>query len=143
VATILERAQGETIEDWFELVQREGDLMQVPLSHDLRCGHLPQIFRDLINRLRSHRILGSKEVVSIEAGRHGTDRLKQGYTAAMMVQESRILQVCIFNRLQQNLASIDFSVLLLEVMTIADEVDSQLTQAMESYVAGSLHSLSA
>jgi len=53
-----------------------------------------------------------------------------------MVQESRILQVSIFNRLQKNLACIDFSVLLVEVMTIADEVDSQLTQAMESYVAG-------
>jgi hypothetical protein len=62
----------------------------------------------------------------------------------MMVQESRILQVCIFNRLQKNLASIDFSVLLIEVMTIADEVDSQLTQAMEGYLVASLdHSRSA
>jgi CheY-like chemotaxis protein len=137
VATILERAQQDTIEEWFELVQREKNLTQIPMSQALRCGHLPQIFRDLIHRLRSPRLLGSKEVVSIDATRHGMDRLKQGYTAAMMVQESRILQVCIFNKLQQNLASIDFSVLLIEVMTIADEVDSQLTQAMESYVAGS------
>jgi CheY-like chemotaxis protein len=138
VATILERGQEETIEEWFELVQRESNLMQIPLSHDLRCGHLPQIFHDLIDRLRSHRVLGSSEVASLEAARHGIDRLNQGYTAAMMVQESRILQVCIFNRLQQNLASIDFSVLLIDVMTIADEVDSQLTQAMECYVAQSL-----
>jgi hypothetical protein len=54
----------------------------------------------------------------------------------MMVQESRILQLCLFNTLQKNLASIDFSVLLIEVMTIADEVDSQLTQAVASYVRG-------
>jgi hypothetical protein len=51
--------------------------------------------------------------------------------------------VSIVNRLQKNLGSIDFSVLLLEVMTIADEVDSQVIQAMESYVAASLeHPLS-
>jgi CheY-like chemotaxis protein len=144
VATILERGQEDTIEEWFALVQREGNLMQIPLSHDLRCGHLPQMFRDMIHRLRSHRLLGGKGVVSIDAAHHGTDRLKQGYTAAMMVQESRILQACVFNRLQKNLTSIDFSVLLLDVMIIADEVDSQLTQAMESYVAASLdHSLSA
>ncbi len=31
-----------------------------------------------------------------------------------------------------------FSVLLLGVMTIADEVDSQLSQAMESYIAESV-----
>jgi ActR/RegA family two-component response regulator len=143
VATILERSQEEIIEEWFALVEREDNLKQLHLSHDRRCGHLPQLLQDLISRLRSQRLLGSKEVASINPARHGLDRLKQGYTAAMMVQESRILQVCIFNRLQQNLASIDFSVLLIQVMTIADEVDSQLTQAMESYVAGSFdHSLS-
>ncbi len=53
----------------------------------------------------------------------------------MMVEESRLLQVCIFQTLQNNLASIDFSVLLIGVMTIADEVDSQLSQAMTSYAA--------
>jgi CheY-like chemotaxis protein len=142
VPTILERAVEDTIEDWFELVQGEGSLMRVPLSQELRCQHLPQILYDLVQRLRSPRALGDKGLVSIAAVRHGTDRQKQGYTAAMMVQESRLLQACIFNTLRKNLASIDFSVLLLEVMTIADEVDSQLAQAMESYVAASLdHSL--
>jgi hypothetical protein len=50
---------------------------------------------------------------------------RQGYSAAMMVEESRILQVCIFHTLEKNLANIDFSVLLSQVTTIADEVDSQ------------------
>jgi hypothetical protein len=57
---------------------------------------------------------------------------------SLMVEESRMLQVSIFQTLQNNLATIDFSVLLHEVMTIADEVDSQLSQAMESYIAESL-----
>jgi hypothetical protein len=56
----------------------------------------------------------------------------------MMVEESRILQVSIFETLQKNLASIDFSILLNGVMTIADEVDSQLSQAMDSYMEESL-----
>jgi hypothetical protein len=56
----------------------------------------------------------------------------------MMVEESRILQVCIFHKLEENLASIDFSVLLSQVMIIADEVDSQLRQAMECYVEESI-----
>jgi hypothetical protein len=51
-----------------------------------------------------------------------------------LVAESRMLQVSIFETLQKNLASIDFSVLLNGVMTIADEVDSQLSQAMDSYI---------
>jgi hypothetical protein len=52
----------------------------------------------------------------------------------MMVEESRMLQVSIFETLETNLASIDFSKLLRDVMTIADEVDSQLSQAMTCYV---------
>jgi hypothetical protein len=76
--------------------------------------------------------------VSDAAAEHGLNRRRQGYTAAMMVEESRMLQVTVFDTLQQNLVSIDFSVLLIGVMTIADEIDSQLSQAMDSYIAESV-----
>jgi hypothetical protein len=48
----------------------------------------------------------------------------------MIVEESRMLQVSIFNTLQNNLSKVDFDTVLLDVMTIADEVDSQLKQAV-------------
>jgi CheY-like chemotaxis protein len=138
VATILERSTDSTIQDWFRDVQAEDKLKSVPLAFDLRCAHLPQLFLDLIARLRSSHKLGTKELVSPSAHQHGLIRRTQGYTAAMMVEKSRMLQVSIFRTLQENLISIDFSILLIGVMTIADEVDSQLSQAMESYIAESL-----
>jgi hypothetical protein len=52
----------------------------------------------------------------------------------MLVQDSRIPQVTLLGALQKNLGVLDFSLLLPDVMTIADEVDSQLTQAMEGYL---------
>ena len=51
----------------------------------------------------------------------------------MIIEESRILQVSIFNTLQTNLNAVDFSLLLTDVMTIADEVDSQLKQTIVSF----------
>jgi len=51
----------------------------------------------------------------------------------MIVEESRMLQVAIFQILQNNLNRVDFSLVLLDVMTIADEVDSQLCQAMQAF----------
>jgi hypothetical protein len=42
--------------------------------------------------------------------------------------------VTLFEMLQSNVSALDFSLLLPDVMTIADEVDSQLTQAMDSYM---------
>jgi CheY-like chemotaxis protein len=137
VASILERSALSIIQDWYEHVETEESVMTISMTRELRCGHLPQVFRDLIFRLRSARELGTKELLSIAASEHGLTRRKHGYTAAMLVEESRQLQVSIFRGLQQNLANIDFSVLLIGVMTIADEIDSQLSQAMRSYVAES------
>jgi hypothetical protein len=73
-------------------------------------------------------------VFSAAATAHGRLRYKQGYTPAMLVHESRILQVTLFGTLQSNLSFLDFSLLLPDVMTIADEVDAQLTQSMDSYM---------
>jgi len=143
VATILERTAGSTIQDWFRRVQTDEKLMSVSLSFEQRCGHLPMVFSDLVYRLRSQRPIGTKELISTAAARHGANRFRQGYTAAMLVEESRMLQVSIFNTLQNNLANIDYSVLLIGVMTIADEIDFQLSQAIESYTGETLHAATA
>jgi CheY-like chemotaxis protein len=138
VATILEASIQSTIDAWFERVEKDEQLMAVSMSREHRVGHIPQILIDLVHRLRSFKSLGSRELVSGAAGEHGRFRRQQGYSAAMLVEESRMLQVSIFETLQKNLACIDFSILLNAVMTIADEVDSQLSQAMDSYMKESL-----
>jgi CheY-like chemotaxis protein len=137
VAEILERSAPKAIQEWFEIVQTNHIVMAVPLSREQRCGHLPQVFRDLVTRLLSSRRIGSNEL-SVAAAEHGVTRRKQGYTAAMMVEESRMLQVTIFDTLQRNLTKIDFSIVLIGVMTIADEIDSQLSQAVKAYIEESV-----
>ncbi len=104
----------------------------VSLSRQERSGHLPLLLADLVRRLR---LAPNAELPGSTAAReHGIMRRKQGYTVAMAVEESRILQVSIFGTLQNNLRSVDFSSVLLDVMTIADEVDSQLKQAMLGFM---------
>jgi len=65
---------------------------------------------------------------------HGKLRYLQGYTPAMLVDESRILEVTVFGMLQSNLNSLDLTLLLPDVTTIADEVDGQLTQSIDGYM---------
>ena len=57
----------------------------------------------------------------------------------MMVEESRMLQVSIFQTLQLHMEDTESGVLLLHVMAIADEVDSQLAQAMTSYITEAIY----
>jgi hypothetical protein len=126
VADILEQELNSTIREWLDLVEKEPDLVRIPLNFDERTGHLPKLLHDVIARLRLDK--GSKAPVSVAAGHHGRLRLKQGYSAAMVVDESRILQVCIFSTLHRNESRVKFSQLLPDVVTIADEVDAQLKQ---------------
>jgi DNA-binding response OmpR family regulator len=138
VAAILERSVEATIQAWYSRIKTDKKVMAINMTYEQRTCHLPQVFRDLVSRLESAKPIGSKELISEDASEHGINRRRQGYTAAMMVEESRMLQVCIFDTLQHNLATIDFSVLLVGVMTIADEIDAQLSQAMDSYIAESV-----
>jgi DNA-binding response OmpR family regulator len=132
VASILERESESTIQNWLDIVDQDAELTCIPLSRLERAGHLPKLLLDLVVRLRLDP--GMETPISQAARDHGAMRLHQGYTATMVVEESRILQVSIFSTLQRNLCGVDFSRLLLDVVTIADEVDSQLKQAMVSYV---------
>lgn len=132
VATILEQDVDVTIRRWSAFVERDAELACVRLSFRERTGYLPQLFRDLICRLRLQ--TQTTASYSTAARQHGQVRLCQGYTPAMVVEESRILEISIFNTLQYNLRSLDSSQVLHDVIVIADECDSQLRQAMLSYV---------
>jgi hypothetical protein len=135
VASVLERETQTTIANWYDRVEENAGLVDIRLSRKDRCAHLPEMFRDLVFRLRNPLPLGSRALRSSAAHSHGCLRRDQGYTAAMMVEESRMLQVSIFETLQSHIEDTESGVLLLHVMVIADEVDSQLAQAMTSYIS--------
>src|SRR5579871_3901497 len=132
VASILERETESTIADWLRRVERDGVLTRIVLSNEERGGHLRKLLRELVERVRVPRSLGTKQA-SEGAVEHGHIRRAQGYSVPMIVEESRMLQVSIFHTLQNNLSVVDFSLLLIDVMAIADEVDSQLKQTIMSF----------
>ena len=136
VGVILQRSVSSIVEDWLARAKQSRDLNCLLLSDEERTGHLPKLVEDLAVRLSKSSATSkdSDATFSAAAVAHGKLRYQQGYTPAMLVHESRILQVTIFGTLQSNLNSLDFSLLLPDVMTIADEVDAQLTQSMDSYM---------
>jgi DNA-binding response OmpR family regulator len=136
VAAILQRCTGAIVEDWLGRVKKHRKFDHLALSDKERTGYLPKLVEDLVVRLRKPNTPGeeSDSSCSEAAVAHGKMRKSQGYSPGMLVHDSRILQVTLFGTLQSNLSALDFSLLLPDVMTIADEVDSQLTQAMEGYM---------
>lgn len=133
VADILERQRDVVIKEWLALVEKESDLTSIPLTYEERTGHLPQLLHDVIRRLRLDG--GTKAPISEAASHHGDLRSKQGYTVAMAVEESRLLQVSIFSTLHRSQKHLEFNEVLPAVVTIADEVDAQLKQQMLRFMA--------
>jgi DNA-binding response OmpR family regulator len=136
VGAILSRCSELIIQDWLTRTKRSCELNHLQLSDEERTGHLPKLVEDLSTRLGKSNTAtkDSDAVFSVAAVAHGKLRYSQGYTPEMLVHESRIFQVTIFGTLQSNLNALDFSLLLPDVMAIADEVDAQLTQSMGSYM---------
>jgi len=136
VGEVLQRCVGSIVEGWLVRAKQNDKLSRLALSDAERTGHLPKLVEDIGLRLSqsSASDKDSDASSSAAATAHGELRYLQGYTPAMLVHESRILQVAIFGTLQSNLNYLDFSLLLPDVMAVADEIDSQLTQSMDGYM---------
>jgi len=133
VADILERDLDDVIQEWLIRVDKEPELTAIPLNFEDRTGHLPQLLQDVIVRLRLDD--GTKAPISQAAAHHGDLRAQQGYTVAMAVEESRLLQVSIFTMLHKSQSHLEFEKVLPAVVVIADEVDAQLKQQMLRFMA--------
>ena len=132
VAVLLERELASTIKEWLRQVKLVPDLTNIPLSDSDRTGHLPKLFDDLLCRLRLPR--DTEPRISITASAHGRLRFAQGYSASMLVEESRLFQVTTFGTLHLHQSELDQSEVLLDVIAIADEADRQLTETVRSFM---------
>ncbi|HEY5027040.1 MAG TPA: hypothetical protein VIK39_01405 [Candidatus Angelobacter sp.] len=131
VATVLERELKPLIERWMIRVDKVAALTRISLTHKERTGHLPQLMEDLIVRLRLEK--GGKCPETTSAHDHGQARFEQGYSAPMLVEESLLLQVTIFDTMRREQKHLDPNTMLEDVVTIADECDTQLKHQMETY----------
>jgi hypothetical protein len=133
VADILARELEPTIKEWLRRVNLVPELAGIPLSDADRTGHLPKLYFDLISRLRIAK--DTIRTASVAAAAHGQIRRLQGYSAAMLIEESRVFQVATFGALHLHQSEVDQKQVLLDVIVIADEVDAQLMEAVRSLVA--------
>jgi hypothetical protein len=131
VADILERELEPTIKEWLRRVNLVSELTDTPLSDADRTSHLPKLYRDLITRLH---LANDAHSISAAAGAHGQMRHAQGYSASMLIEESRVFQVATFGTLHLHHSELDRNRLLLDVIVIADETDRQLMETVRSLV---------
>jgi hypothetical protein len=136
VADVLERELEPTIKEWLRRVNLVPELTDTKLSDADRTGHLHKLYHDLISRLRLAKDIHPP--ISIAAAAHGKLRRAQGYSASMLIEESRVFQVATFGTLHLHQSELDHNQLLSDVMVIADEVDAQLKETVRSLMGKKL-----
>jgi CheY-like chemotaxis protein len=136
VADILEASIQPTIELFLDHARRDKLLLQPDLSPAERTGHLHGLLENLVKRLRSEKPIDAPSPdPAVAAHLHGSQRRAQGYSVAMLIAESRMLQISIFEILRRNLDCINCSTLLDSLMVIADGVEAELQQTVSGYFA--------
>lgn len=130
VATVLEREVLPTIQGWLKRVEALPALTSIPLTRNERGHYLLRLLKELILRLRGKN--DKENPTTTSAQEHGKARFQQGYTVPMLVEESRLLQVSIFDTLRTHHSTLNAQVLMTDVMTIADECDCKLKESVET-----------
>ena len=133
VADILEREVEPMTKEWLKRVNLIPELTDIPLSDLDRTAHLAKLYSDLVSRLRLAKDVPSP--ISAAAAAHGQIRRAQGYSASMVVEESRVFQVATFSTLHLHQNELNQSQVLSDVTVIADEVDAQLMETVRSLMA--------
>jgi len=128
VADILERELKPMIKEWLRRVNLVPELADIPLCDANRTSHLPKLYYDLISRLRLPK--DATPPISVAAAVHGQIRRAQGYSASMLVEESRVFEVTTFGTLHLHQSELDQNQVLSDVMVIADEADAQLMETV-------------
>jgi hypothetical protein len=136
VADVLERELEPMMTEWLRRVNLVPELTDIPLSDADRTSHLPKLYHDLISRLRLAR--DAPPPFSVAAAAHGQIRRAQGYSASMLIEESRVFQVATFSTLHLHQSELTQNQVLSDVMVIADEVDAQLMEAVRSLIGATL-----
>jgi hypothetical protein len=133
VAAILEKELDPMISEWKRQSSLVPSLPAILLSDAERTGHLPKLFDEVLYRLRGNK--DTEPLVSVAAAAHGRLRFAQGYSVAMLIDESRLFEVTAFGALQRHEDELDRNQVLLDVGIIADEADRQLEEAVVGFMA--------
>jgi ActR/RegA family two-component response regulator len=131
-AGVLRENEGEIMDLWYQAVQTDPDLQQIPMSRKERLDHLPRLLSELVRRLEKADT-GADPESARSAAEHGRRRREQGYSAMQIVQENRLFYRVIANRLQQNLLDLDISTVIPDLIRISEVLNEMLQESIREF----------
>jgi DNA-binding response OmpR family regulator len=133
LAEIIADHKLDIIEEWYRAVETDPDMQTIPLSRDERIDHLPELIDEIVRTQTA----ASRDVVGHAkdaAAKHGIQRRQQGYSVAMLLEETRLLHRVIAQCAQQNLLKIDVSNLVPDLVEVNDTIHVMLRHSTDAFL---------
>ncbi|MGV2831703.1 sensor histidine kinase [Myxosarcina sp. GI1(2024)] len=128
------------VENWIEAVCRDVEIDSArELTHQAVKNSIPFIIEAIATLLTESRLDDDPEEVEQKSFEHGLTRAEQGYDAAEIVREYRLLRQVIFSVLEPCLLTGSGREVLQAVKTIDIVLDEVTAASLESYIEARMH----
>ena len=133
INNVLRKNLARIHERWLVAAKRDAELSTIPLSDHDRGDYLPQVLPGIIAAAAS----SSPPAPEMRQAcrKHGENRLRQGYSIPMLVQEGRLLQAVMHDVIQENLLSVDVSWLIPDLKQLGDSMEGGLQECIQGYLS--------
>src|SRR3954469_5436441 len=131
LSEIFKREREFVIDKWLALTKADTDFSSIPLSDSDRKDHVPRVLEVIIAILEGGEITNESRSV---AALHGETRLKQGYSARLLLRESKLLQDAIAACIHRHLLEIEISSLIPDMVRVFGIVQTLLEESMDAFV---------
>lgn len=129
VASVIRENRNAIIQEWLKRTRSHPEFQSIVLTDDELTDHLPPKLDELIFMLESHPEETTFKQLSA-AYIHGKTRRRQEYSSEMLVEESRVLESCIFDAIQQNLLKLNMSLLIPDMIHVSDSALLQMRETI-------------
>src|SRR5256885_8104674 len=131
LSEIFKREREFITEKWLALTKADTDFSSIPLSDSDRKDHVPRVLEVMIAILEGGEItIGSRSVAAL----HGETRLKQGYSARLLLREAKFLQDAIAACIHRRLLEIEISSLIPDMVRTFGIIQTLLEEAIHAFV---------
>jgi len=132
VAALLRENARLIAELWLAEVMADQAIRAIRLSDDQRIDHLPHLAEALAKGIEERRDILSEDS-RVEAAKHGETRAQQGFSAPLLIKESRLLAKTISEVIQANLLALDLSTLVPDVLRIGIYLNALLEESLIAF----------
>jgi DNA-binding response OmpR family regulator len=117
------------------LAMKANPLLQpVKLSDEERLDHVPGLLASIVEQLRSDTPAQPTPALLQDGARHGAMRREQRYTESMLVEDVRMVDVSIYDAVQNGLLKLDLSRLIPDLRNVNSALSTYLQESIKAFL---------